>query len=143
MISQQLLGLIRCPDCGGLLRSGDPEQGAGAARPPWCVPGAGEAIPTPSEGFLDLRPSEQFSETTKYVEEALHADSRHETVSPPLLSAAIRNDMLRKMLRLTSADRVVDLGCGSGRALVWNGTAARTASGWTSARTLRARHSSS
>ena len=43
-----------------------------------------------------------------------------QTVSPPLLSAAIRNDMLRKMLRLTSADRVVDLGCGSGRALVWN-----------------------
>src|SRR5205823_6453986 len=72
------------------------------------------------EGFLDLRPASAFAETTKYVEEALHADARHETVSPPLLSAAIRNDMLRSMLAPTVRDTVVDLGCGSGRALVWN-----------------------
>ena len=57
---------------------------------------------------------------TKYVDEALHADARHETVSPPLLSAAVRNDMLRAFLKPTPPDRVIDLGCGSGRALVWN-----------------------
>jgi SAM-dependent methyltransferase len=70
--------------------------------------------------FLDLRASTSFRETTKYLDEALHADRRHETVSPPLLSAAIRNDMLRAFLAPLATDRVVDLGCGSGRALVWN-----------------------
>jgi SAM-dependent methyltransferase len=70
--------------------------------------------------FLDLRPAVSFAETTKYVDEALHADARHETVSPPLLSAAVRNDMLRAFLAPRAVDRVVDLGCGSGRALVWN-----------------------
>jgi SAM-dependent methyltransferase len=37
-----------------------------------------------------------------------------------LLSAAIRNDMLRAFLAPGAADRIIDLGCGSGRALVWN-----------------------
>lgn len=113
MTSERLLAIIRCPDCGGVLA-------ASAAGDELSCAGCGRAYPTGPVGFLDLRPSEQFSENTKYIDEALHADSRHETVSPPLLSAAIRNDMLRSMLRLTPADRVVDLGCGSGRALVWN-----------------------
>jgi SAM-dependent methyltransferase len=62
----------------------------------------------------------QFSEQTKYLDESLHADARHERVSPPLLGSKIRNDMLRGFLDPRSADRVVDLGCGSGRTLLWN-----------------------
>jgi len=118
--SEQLLELVRCPDCRARLRQVTPSSPADAAGRVLTCEGCGRAYPAPAVGFLDLRPLEQFSETTKYVDEALHADSRHETVSPPLLSAAIRNDMLRAMLQLTPADRVVDLGCGSGRALVWN-----------------------
>ena len=41
----------------------------------------------------------QFAEQTKYLDEALHADARHERVSPPLLGSKIRNDMLRAFLR--------------------------------------------
>ena len=37
-------------------------------------------------------------EQTKYLDEALHADARHERVSPPLLGSKIRNDMLRAFL---------------------------------------------
>jgi SAM-dependent methyltransferase len=70
--------------------------------------------------FLDLRPEAQFREQTKYLDEALHADARHERVSPPLLGSKIRNDMLRAFLRPTAGDRVIDLGCGSGRTLLWN-----------------------
>jgi SAM-dependent methyltransferase len=70
--------------------------------------------------WLDLRPREQFSEQTKYLDEALHADARHERVSPPLLGSRIRNDMLRRMLAPGPEDLVIDLGCGSGRTLVWN-----------------------
>lgn len=118
MTSERLLSLVRCPDCGGTLRGQEALTPAGVQG--LVCNGCGRSYPAALGAFLDLRPSEQFSETTKYVDEALHADSRHETVSPPLLSAAIRNDMLRSMLRLSSADRVIDLGCGSGRALVWN-----------------------
>src|SRR5262245_8095816 len=61
-----------------------------------------------------------FQEQTKYLDEALHADARYERVSPPLLGSKIRNDMLRAFLAPGAGDRVVDLGCGSGRALLWN-----------------------
>ena len=50
-------------------------------------------------GYLDLRPSATFTEQTKYLDEALHADARHETVSPPLLQAGVRQWMLRRFLQ--------------------------------------------
>jgi SAM-dependent methyltransferase len=121
--SDVLLSIVRCPDCGGVPRVAGASRDDGAAataRPSLICGGCGRVYPASFGSYLDLRPSEAFSETTKYMDEALHADSRHETVSPPLLSAAIRNDMLRSMLKLTPSDRVIDLGCGSGRALVWN-----------------------
>ena len=70
--------------------------------------------------YLDMRPREQFAEQTKYLDEALHVDARHERVSPPLLGSKIRNDMLREFLAPRAGELVVDLGCGSGRALLWN-----------------------
>lgn len=76
-----------------------------------------------------MRPMEQFSEQTKYLDEALHADARHERVSPPLLGSKIRNDMLRSFLKLEPADLAIDLGCGSGRTLLWNMDLGATAVG--------------
>ena len=67
-----------------------------------------------------LRPADTFTETTKFLEESFHADGRDETVSPPLLSAAVRNSMLRKYLGMQPGDVVLDLGCGSGRFCVWS-----------------------
>ena len=67
-----------------------------------------------------MRPREQYAEQTKYLDEALHVDARHERVSPPLLGSKIRNDMLREFLAPRSGDLVIDLGCGSGRTLLWN-----------------------
>lgn len=61
-----------------------------------------------------------YEDTTKFVEDSFHADGRDESVSPPLLSAAVRNKMLRKFLRFGPGDVVLDLGCGSGRFAVWN-----------------------
>ena len=110
MTSARLLALVRCPDCGGQL--------AGAPNQLTCS-GCGRQYPSPAD-YLDLRPREQFSEQTKYLDEALHVDARHERVSPPLLGSRIRNDMLRAFLAPQPGELVVDLGCGSGRALLWN-----------------------
>jgi SAM-dependent methyltransferase len=111
VISPRLLSLVRCPECHGTLR-----QTPGALTCNACGRGYGHA----SSDFLDLRPHVAFEERTKYLDEALHADARHERVSPPLLGSKIRNDMLRAFLAPTPSDVVADLGCGSGRALLWN-----------------------
>ncbi len=110
MISDALLQVVRCPDCRGRLADGpDALTCTGCGRR--CGRGP---------GYLDLRPSATFTEQTKYLDEALHADARHETVSPALLQAGVRQWMLRRLLKPAPGDMIVDLGCGSGRSLVWN-----------------------
>src|SRR5919106_6305769 len=116
MVSDRLIALVRCPECRqALAEQPPPVVGARLLR---CK-GCGREY-RGSADFLDLRPAVQYAEQTKYLDEALHADARHERVSPPLLGSKIRNDMLRDFLRPSRSDRVVDLGCGSGRALLWN-----------------------
>ncbi|MBE3095938.1 MAG: class I SAM-dependent methyltransferase, partial [Planctomycetes bacterium] len=110
MISDRLLSLARCPDCRGVL--------GGTPREVVCK-ACGRTVAR-TDAYLDLRPREAFAEQTKYLDESLHADARHESVSPPLLSAGVRNSMLRAFLTAGPDDRVIDLGCGSGRALIWN-----------------------
>ena len=111
MISDRLLSLVRCPDC---------RHALAASGEALVCSGCGRRYPRDRRDYLDLRPRVEFGEQTKYLDEALHADARHERVSPPLLGSKIRNDMLRSFLAPGPADRVVDLGCGSGRALLWN-----------------------
>ena len=110
MISPALLALVRCPDCRGELLDDTASlvcRGCGRQR-------------VKGPGYLDLRPSTTFAEQTKYLDDALHADHRHETVSPPLLQAGVRQRMLQQFLQPRPGDLIVDLGCGSGRSLVWN-----------------------
>ncbi len=114
MISERLRAIVRCPACHSALT---PDSATPTSLR--CT-GCGVEYRQPSEGYLDLRPREQFEEQTKYLDAALHADARHERVSPPLLGSRIRNDMLRRFLNPSPGDRLIDLGCGSGRALLWN-----------------------
>jgi SAM-dependent methyltransferase len=111
VISARMLALVRCPACHGAL-AGEPSA--------LTCQSCGRRYGGPSADFLDLRPHESFEERTKYLDEALHADARHERVSPPFLGSKIRNDMLRAFLAPKPHDAVIDLGCGSGRALLWN-----------------------
>ena len=111
MISERLLQRVRCPACHGAL--------AGASSSLRCV-SCGLIYVSESTDFLDLRPREAFAERTKYLDEALHADARYDRVSPPLLGSKIRNDMLRAFLAPSPGDLIIDLGCGSGRAILWN-----------------------
>jgi SAM-dependent methyltransferase len=116
MISAWLLSTARCPECRSALSVQDGPSASPLVRCTAC----GVEYPQPATDFLDLRPRRQFQEQTKYLEPSLHADARHERVSPPLLGSKIRNDMLRSFLHPSPSDRIVDLGCGSGRALMWN-----------------------
>lgn len=111
MISPALLDLIRCPDCRARL-DGD--------RASLRCTGCARRFDSPSPDYLLLEPSDAFRETTKFLDESFHADGRDETVSPPLLSAGVRNTMLRKFLDMKAGDVVLDLGCGSGRFCVWS-----------------------
>jgi len=110
VISERLLGLVRCPDCGAPLSRSQTEL--------VCTQ-CGRRCAT-SADYLVLHPGVSYAEQTKYLDEALHSDGRHEHASPPLLSAKLRNDMLRKFLAPGPSDSVIDLGCGSGKVLVWN-----------------------
>lgn len=110
MISRALLDVAECPDCRHRIAASD-----GGA----CCSGCGRPFDI-AHGVLDLRPSVTYAEQTKYLDHALHADARHESIAPPLLGSRIRNNMLRAFLRLGPGDRVIDLGCGNGRAIAWN-----------------------
>jgi SAM-dependent methyltransferase len=113
MISPRLYGIVECPECRGAVAPVDNVHAACAT--------CGRRFDV-SRGYLDLRPAATFAEQTKYLDEALHADARHEAIAPPLLGSKIRNDMLRRFLRPGPGDRVIDLGCGNGRAMAWNQT---------------------
>lgn len=115
MISDRLLSIVRCADCRSALARDEP---AGAALRLTCT-GCRRQYESPLD-YLDIRPLQMYAEQTKYLDEALHADARHERVSPPLLGSRIRNDMLRAFLAPKAGERVADLGCGSGRAILWN-----------------------
>ena len=116
MISPRLLTLVRCADCRASLGV---DASAPGGRLVLVCSGCRRRYESPAD-YLDLRPAETFAEQTKYLDEALHADARHERVSPPLLGSRIRNDMLRGFLAPAPGELVIDLGCGSGRALLWN-----------------------
>ena len=111
MISLVLLDAVCCPDCRGALRAESDELVCAVC---------GRRASATGRDYLDLRSAETFAESTKYLDDEIHADGRHAHVTPPLLTAAIRNDMLRSFLKIAGGDRVIDLGRGSGRVLVWN-----------------------
>jgi ubiquinone/menaquinone biosynthesis C-methylase UbiE len=118
MISATLLHLVRCPACRGILAP----EGRPEGRPGQCLVcgQCGTQYPQTSGDYLDLRPRTAFAEQTKYLDEALHQDARHESVSPPLLQSGVRQRQLRRFLQFAPGDRVIDLGCGSGRSILWN-----------------------
>ena len=94
MISDRLIDLVQCPECQSQLTQSEHQ---------FACDQCDRAYPIVDSRFVDLRPEVAFEEQTKYLDESLHADGRHERVSPPLLTAGVRHRMLRRLLPFTGS----------------------------------------
>lgn len=109
MISEFLLTVARCPACRSSDRLADDTGGLLCKSCKSFFPFLG------NRSFADLRPpADTFSDLTEYAEEEFH--HRPGPLRPPFLSARIKIDQMSKMLELSPGDRVLDIGCGNGRA---------------------------
>jgi SAM-dependent methyltransferase/uncharacterized protein YbaR (Trm112 family) len=98
-----------CP-CGGPDKVRvSPENGA--LRCPCC----GSLYPVDRErGYADLVPREYVGAVTQYADHEFH-ERVGATDAPPVLSARVKADMMRRMLDPRPGEAVLDLGCGAGK----------------------------
>lgn len=117
MIPRELYRLLQCPTCGSRdLYVTDAAVHCSACRTDYPR----------REGYLDLMPrGAAFAYVSKYVAEEAHMAEEldYHEIAPPLLAAGVRQRVLRRMLRFTPQDVVLDNGCGNGRFAVWNADA--------------------
>jgi SAM-dependent methyltransferase len=71
-----------------------------------------------AEGYLDLLPRTELGARTQYADHDFHEHLRV-TDAPPLLSARVKADMMRRMLEPRAGEPVLDLGCGAGKLAVY------------------------
>ena len=83
-------GALRCPCCGSIYRV-DRER-----------------------GYADLIPREDVGAVTQYADHEFH-ERLGTTDAPPVLSARVKADMMRRMLDPRPGEAVLDLGCGAGK----------------------------
>jgi SAM-dependent methyltransferase len=67
-----------------------------------------------AEGYVDLVPGQSLGEGTHYADHEFH-ERLGVTEAPPLLSAGIKFETMRRMLELRRGDAVLDLGSGAGK----------------------------
>jgi ubiquinone/menaquinone biosynthesis C-methylase UbiE len=65
-------------------------------------------------GYVDLVPRASVGELTQYAAQEFH-ERLGVSDAPPLLSARIKADMMRKLLAPRAGETVLDLGCGAGK----------------------------
>jgi SAM-dependent methyltransferase len=100
---------VRCA-CGGPNKH-RLERGTAALRCPAC---RSEYPLAASAGYLDLTPRHGVGELTQYADHEFH-ERLGVSEAPPLLSARVKADMMRGMLRPQPGESVLDLGCGAGK----------------------------
>jgi SAM-dependent methyltransferase len=153
MISPALLERVACPVClepggcaacaatGGHADCGRYRERAGCAcggpdkvrlqgdgdalRCPCC----GERYPVMAEGgYVDLVPRASVGSVTQYADHEFH-ERLHVTDAPPVLSARVKADMMRRMLDTPAGEPVLDLGCGAGKMALYAGARGARAAG--------------
>ena len=93
------------------------ERGSAALRCPCC----GASYPmNQAEGYADLAPRTRVGDVTQYADHEFH-ERLGVVDAPPLLSARIKADMMRGMLRPQPGETLLDLGCGAGKLALYLG----------------------
>lgn len=155
MISLELLSLVACPVCleaegcarCARARPTTPAEPEEYARRAGCAcggpdkprlaerdaalhcPACGTAYPVrAAEGFVDLVPRTDVGAVTQYADHEFH-ERLHVTDAPPVLSARVKADMMRRMLAPGAGERVLDLGCGAGKLALYAGRDGARAAG--------------
>jgi ubiquinone/menaquinone biosynthesis C-methylase UbiE len=107
---------LRCP-CGG------PEKVRLAERDGGLLcPSCSTLYPLHREaGYVDLAPRRSVGEVTQYADHEFH-ERMHVTDAPPVLSARVKADMMRRMLAPAAGEVVLDLGCGPGKLALFAGS---------------------
>jgi ubiquinone/menaquinone biosynthesis C-methylase UbiE len=117
MISDWLLAALRCPLCAQLPSRDDIGRLTRIADDLICDTCA--ATYRVLMGYVDMRPStEMQGKETVYNDPA--ADLDDPTVRNPVLSAGVRQWVLRLLLRPRKTDALLDIGCGNGKFACWN-----------------------
>jgi ubiquinone/menaquinone biosynthesis C-methylase UbiE len=117
MIPRELYRLLQCPTCGS--------RNLYVTRAAVHCADCRTEYPQ-HDGYIDLMPrATSFDYVSKYVAEEEHMAEEldYRDLAPALLAAGVRQRVLRRMLRLTPSDKLLDNGCGNGRFAVWNADA--------------------
>jgi SAM-dependent methyltransferase len=80
------------------------------------------------QGYVDLVPRTAVGELTRYADHEFH-ERLEVKDGPPVLSARVKADMMRRLLRLGAGEDVLDLGCGAGKLALYAGGTANCATG--------------
>ncbi len=148
MISPELLECVACPLCleaAGCRRCGQTRPTTGAepaeyARRAGCACGGpdklrlhleGATLRCPGcdaryalrheHGFVDLAPRGDVGAVTQYADHEFF-ERLNVTDAPPVLSARVKADMMRRMLEPGPGQRVLDLGSGAGKFALYTAT---------------------
>jgi SAM-dependent methyltransferase len=98
---------------------------AGGLRCPCC----GTLYPVDADrGFVDLVPRQAVGDVTQYADHEFH-ERLGVTDAPPVLSARVKADMMRRMLDPRPGEAVLDLGCGAGKLALFAGQGGVRAAG--------------
>jgi ubiquinone/menaquinone biosynthesis C-methylase UbiE len=118
MISKRLLDTVTCPAPGCLSLAIRLEE----RNDMLVCPNCGRSFAQEHRGYLDLMPPEDSAHTSLYVSHAdeFEATLDYRQIGPPVLGAGVRQRAIRRMLKPRPSDRLVELGCGNGKFLVWN-----------------------
>lgn len=77
---------------------------------------------------MDLLPRHAAFPVSKYADHEFH-ERMNVTDAPPLLSARVKADMMRRMLAPAEGEAVLDLGCGAGKLALYAGSGGARAAG--------------